>query len=125
METSTFLQDLFYKLCMNVQKNNIKCDYTYQIWLNYDKHYAGSRGHVAFLRHVFYEQMHTDEKLKLISVCEYNTFLIFNFFLILMSSPFWLTRLAFLPLPLQGSFLFGLLSFCKPHPAALKGNMFC
>lgn len=68
--------------------------------------------------------MYTEEKLKLVSVCEYKTFLVVWFCLILLSSPFWLTRLAFLLLPLQGSFLLSLLSFCKTHPAAIKGNMF-
>lgn len=108
---------------MNVQKNNIKCDSTCEIWLNCNKQYTEPRRYVAFLRHVFYEKVYTDEKLKLVSVCEYNIFLSFLFCLILLSSLFWLTRLAFLLLPLQGSLLLALLSFCKTHPAAIKWNV--
>lgn len=56
MEKSTWLQELDYKLCMNLQKSNIKCGNTYQMRLNYDEQYTESRRHTAFLRHIINEK---------------------------------------------------------------------
>lgn len=79
-------------------KSNTKCDNTYQIWLNCDTSTLSQR-HVAFLRRPLWKKMYTDEKLKLVSVYEYNTSLIFWICIIPLSPPFWLTKLAFLLLP--------------------------
>lgn len=79
-------------------KSNTKCDNTYQIWLNCDTSTLSQR-HVAFLRCPLWKKMYTDEKLKLVSVYEYNTSLIFWICIIPLSPPFWLTKLAFLLLP--------------------------